>query len=174
MTATQPTTVRDRRFDGSIRKNGLSKLMRDIFVLPENKKNMEEEKIDLENGYVNIAKIIEQTAYELGVEVEGIKGRSRARKFVTARSIICFIARYTTTLSLKQIGTEISMYSPKDHSSVIHATQKAFDFIHNPDTEFIVLFERVRQRLDAHYNITFDLEDLTHMPSWYKNMLKDK
>ncbi len=163
-------TRRVHKFDG-VNNIGLSKLMVDIFALPVKQMIEKEKELSMVDGYAKMKLIVNEVALELDLPIESIKGKDRKIHNIMARSIICFITRYTTKLSLNEIGKEISIYLPKDHSSVIHATQKAFDFIHNPDHEFTVVFKRVRQRLEAHYGITFDLKDYEQMPQWYKRML---
>lgn len=167
MTATQPTTKRNKLFDGSKNRHGLSKLMLDIFSPIV----IEEPVIENKKEYKILNLIRLETALVMDMTVEQIRGNKRFRNQVTARSMIVFITRYVTDLSLKQIAKEISSSITKDHSTVIHSTNKAFDFIQNKDKNFIVPFEKVLQRIDLFYGIKIDLEDKSKMPLWYKKML---
>lgn len=173
MTATQPTTTqkRNKLFDGSKNRHGLSKLLLDIFVIPIQEKIIEETKKNLCDGYDKLDLIITETSSELNLSIEEIRSKDRHYKYIIARQIIVFLARYTTNLSLKQLGKELSIHSPKHHTSIINNTKKAFYLIHNPDKNFLEIFNRVRQRLDAHYGIVVDLDNFDKMPDWYKKML---
>lgn len=175
MTATQPTTTqkRNKLFDGSKNRNGLSKLLMDICIIPIKEKIINDKIKKSFDDYQKLKLIISETASELNIDIEKIKGKDRKNNHVTARQIIVFIVRYTTDLSLRQIAKEISIYSPKHHASIINNTKKAFYFIHTPDEDFLSIFNRIKQRLDAHYGISFDLDSHEKMPEWYRKLIKN-
>jgi len=162
---------RDHRFDGSERKNGLSKLLIDIYAKPiqERIKNEIVKMKDVQKQRFQY--IIEEVANETGITIDTIRDNKRRKEHVDARAMIVFLTRWTTNLSLSMIGKELSSHLPKDHSTVIHATKIAFNYLHAKDLQFGVSFYRIRQRLEAHYGIQFDINDHANMPTWYRNML---
>ncbi len=159
--------TRDHRFDGSKRRNGLSRLMVDTHNLmltgvPFMDRNTEASAQD-----EKIRGIIEQVCFEAGITEEQVKARKRSHEIVMARSLIFFIIRMTTDTPLKKMGKMLSNSLPKDHSTVIHGSKSAFNLIHIKDKEFGVLLYRVRQRLSGIYGIEFDLNDWGSLPKWY-------
>ena len=169
---TATTTCRSHRFDGSERKKGLSKLMIDIYAKPiqQRIKNEITKMKDIQEQRFQY--IISEVSKEMGIPIDVIRDNKRRKEHVDARAMIVFLTRWTTTLSLNEIGKEISTHLPKDHSTVIHATRIAFNYIHAKDLRFGFYFYRIRQRLEAHYGIQFDINDYTGMPKWYSNMLE--
>jgi hypothetical protein len=161
---------RNHKFDGSERRKGLSKLMVDISIpIKEIDLGIKPEDRDSDR----LQAIIEQVTSEMGLTIDQLKGKTRHPECVTGRAIAFFIARMTTDLSLIDVGRELSTYLPKHHSTVIYGVNMAFDLIQRKDKEFGVLFYRIRQRLEAHNDILFDLNDFERLPMWYKERVKE-
>lgn len=161
---------RNHKFDGSERRKGLSKLMVDI--------SLPIKEIDLgtkpeDRDFNRLQAIIEQVTSEMDLTIDQLKGKTRHPECVTGRAIVFFIARITTDLSLIDVGKELSNSLPKHHSTVIYGVNMAFDLIHRKDKEFGVLFYRIRQRLEAHNEISFDLNNFEMLPIWYRNKVKE-
>jgi chromosomal replication initiator protein len=65
--------------------------------------------------------IISETARYFGMAVDELISPNRSRTLVNARQIAMYLCRELTDLSLPRIG---SLFGGRDHSTVIHATNK--------------------------------------------------
>lgn len=167
------TSKRNHKFDGSKNRRGLSKLMVDVSIPQAARVTERVYPDDFKRDFDKLDAIIFHVCMEMNINIDKIKGLSRSQDLVMARGFVFFIARLTTKLSLKKLGREMSAHLPKDHSTVIHCTKKIFDMLHLKDGEIGLLFYRIRQRLDAHNGICFDLNDFQSLPMWYKKLAMD-
>lgn len=96
----------------------------------------EERKVDVADldSSVNqeelILKLIRSTARQFGVRVADIKGPSRRKNLVLARSIAMFLIREVTPLSLVEVGQH---FRNRDHSTVRHACEKVRNMVVKDD-----------------------------------------
>ncbi|HCC84547.1 MAG TPA: chromosomal replication initiator protein DnaA [Candidatus Pacebacteria bacterium] len=68
--------------------------------------------------------IIKTVANHFRIKQSAIRGKSRLKELVTARHIAMYLLRQELKLSLEEIG---KWFSNRDHTSVLHATQKIED-----------------------------------------------
>lgn len=102
----------------------------------------------------------------------GITQIKSMRKFVPnviARSVIIFLTRWTTTLTLKNIGRAIMNAEPLDHTTVLYSSIKVKEAIQIKDEKvFPILMKSIITLKE--YGIKVDL--IHQQPDWYKMMLK--
>ena len=70
---------------------------------------------------------LEVVAEWFDISIKDILGYRRSRNIVNARSVVAFILRNNTSMSLPEIGTLIN----RDHSSVIHAVRRIKTLVDN-------------------------------------------
>jgi chromosomal replication initiator protein len=70
---------------------------------------------------VSVPIIMAETATYFGLTIEDLTGSNRSRLLVTARQMAMYLTRELTDLSLPKIG---QAYGGRDHTTVMHATQK--------------------------------------------------
>lgn len=68
---------------------------------------------------IKSAVTLEVVAEWFDISIKDILGYRRSRNIVNARSVVAFILRNNTSMSLPEIGTLIN----RDHTSVIHAVR---------------------------------------------------
>lgn len=75
---------------------------------------------DSEKKPITIDLILEITAEYYDIDMEGLKSKSRERKFSLPRQIAMYLSRKLTDLSLVNIGNAFS----RDHSTISHGVEK--------------------------------------------------
>jgi chromosomal replication initiator protein len=70
---------------------------------------------------IAVQEIIEEVAQYFSISPEELCSASRSRQLVNARQIAMYLTRELTDLSLPRIGRA---FGNRDHSTVMHATQK--------------------------------------------------
>lgn len=76
---------------------------------------------------IKSAVTLEVVAEWFDISIKDILGYRRSRNIVNARSVVAFILRNNTSMSLPEIGTLIN----RDHSSVIHAVRRIKTLVDN-------------------------------------------
>ena len=76
---------------------------------------------------IKSAVTLEVVAEWFDISIKDILGYRRSRNIVNARSVVAFILRNNTSMSLLEIGTLIN----RDHSSVIHAVRRIKTLVDN-------------------------------------------
>lgn len=100
-----------------------------------------------------IQKVIRTTGRRFGVKVTDIRGPSRRKNTVLARSTAMFILREVTPLSLVEIG---KLFRNRDHSTVLHSCDKI--------RKEVVNNESIRELISS---ICTSL-NITMPPSWFE------
>ena len=100
-----------------------------------------------------IQKVIRTTGRRFGVKVTDIRGPSRRKNTVLARSTAMFILREVTPLSLVEIG---KLFRNRDHSTVLHSCDKI--------RKEVVANESIRELISS---ICTSL-NITMPPSWFE------
>lgn len=90
-----------------------------------------------------LEEIAKRVAAHFGVTSRELRGRSRRTTIVTARSVIVYLTRSYTNLSLKKIG---AYFGNRDHTTMLHAMRRAEDRIKN-DHEFRQAVEQLSDQL---------------------------
>ena len=76
---------------------------------------------------IKSAVTLEVVAEWFDISIKDILGYRRSRNIVNARSVVAFILRNNTSMSLPEIGTLIN----RDHTSVIHAVRRIKTLVDN-------------------------------------------
>ena len=76
---------------------------------------------------IKSAVTLEVVAEWFDISIKDILGYRRSHNIVNARSVVAFILRNNTSMSLPEIGTLIN----RDHSSVIHAVRRIKTLVDN-------------------------------------------
>jgi len=76
---------------------------------------------------IKSAVTLEVVAEWFDISIKDILGYRRSRNIVNARSVVAFILRNNTSMSLQEIGTLIN----RDHSSVIQAVRRIKTLVDN-------------------------------------------
>ena len=76
---------------------------------------------DVRDRVISVQDIIEEVARYFSISPEELCSASRSRQLVNARQIAMYLTRELTDLSLPRIGRA---FGNRDHSTVMHATQK--------------------------------------------------
>lgn len=92
---------------------------------------------------IQIADIIDQVDYEMGVRRVDLLGADRSASLFRARAAVCWLARELTPASLPQIG---AILGGRDHSSILHACRRAADMRDRDPA-----FRRLTNRLVRHF-----------------------
>jgi chromosomal replication initiator protein len=93
---------------------------------------------------IEMTDVLRAVASHFGVPVETLKGAGRAREVVVPRQIAMYLIRDLTTHSLPEVG----MFFGRDHSTVLHATQKVGEQI-GRDSEVTTHVETLKRRLQG-------------------------
>jgi chromosomal replication initiation ATPase DnaA len=75
------------------------------------------------------------------VELKDVKAKSRKTEVVIMRSLLCFLLKVRTNLSLRQIG-ERTGYD--DHTDVVHAVKRTRGWIEVSDPKLFAYYEPVK------------------------------
>jgi chromosomal replication initiator protein len=87
---------------------------------------------------ISVQDIIEEVARYFSISPEELCSASRSRQLVNARQIAMYLTRELTDLSLPRIGRA---FGNRDHSTVMHATQKITGLM----TERRVTYDQVQE-----------------------------
>lgn len=148
---------------------GLSSLISDTFMKDEMRKQEIKKEEKRMNDYRKMELIMYATIDVMKISMSILMSNRRTRVHVDARSMVFFITRYTTKLSLKQIGKHISV-TPKDHSTIIHGTEHCYNLLSIFNINFTRTFNEIKHKLEYDHAITFDLSDEETQPDWYKRL----
>lgn len=155
-------------------KRGLSQLM----VAVSLKLKSQRDKIETETVYTrDVARfniILEEVSNSMNISEELIKASGRKKFPVIARSITIFITRYTTILTLDEMGKRISSSRPKDHSTIIHACNRFMNLYEAQDEAFEEAYEPIKELLHSKHGITVDFNDVLHQPLWFQKMMAER
>ncbi len=108
----------------------------------------ENAKFDKLNDADRVLIIKKEVSRVYSVTIDAIDSRTRKRDATDARHTAIYFTSVYTGLSLKKIGLN---YGGRDHSSVIHATQK-YDDLYGKNKTFTSLSDIVKASLDNIFN----------------------
>lgn len=95
--------------------------------------------------------ILKATSDVTGVEIEKICSIGRQRAVATSRQIACYIYHrvYFMPVTLKQTAPKLFRGMKQDHSTIIHAINKAEEFM-CVEPEFRRMVKEVRENIDKY------------------------
>lgn len=93
---------------------------------------------------IEMADVLRTVADHFGVPLDALKGSGRVREVVVPRQIAMYLIRDLTGHSLPEVG----MFFGRDHSTVLHATQKVSEQL-GRDAELSQQIELLRRRLQG-------------------------
>lgn len=163
---------RHHKYNDRLKNRGLSKLLIDVYVMAELNRKVMMQKYKDRGDMEKIEKIIEVVSEEMGTPIHKIKGDKRTQVESDARHNIAFIARMTTSITLKMIGKVLSSGIPKDHSTISHGCEKVVDKLKIKDEPYTHVFISIKNKLRLKYGIEFDTENWEKFPAWYKRLLE--
>ncbi len=163
---------RNHKFDGSVNRRGLSKLLCDVFAQKETYNRqcivVAQAKTDAER----MEAIAETVVNVTGFDLEYIREAKRGMLRVDARRLIIFFGRWVTKYGTKAIGAYVSSGIRKDHATILYNTEIVVDKLKVNDEQFVEKFMEVKKRLAQNYDIVIDLENPATYPNWYKRLLQ--
>ena len=100
-----------------------------------------------EKHALNVQSIQQAVAREFGVNVEGLRSKSRTKQLTVPRQVAMFLIREFLGMQLVEIG---NAFGGRDHSTVIHSLERVETLIHQ-DATFNGRVESLRKTLsDLH------------------------
>ncbi|PYE52798.1 chromosomal replication initiator protein DnaA [Deinococcus yavapaiensis] len=93
---------------------------------------------------IEMSDVLRAVAEHYGVPIEALKGAGRIREVVVPRQIAMYLIRSMTSHSLPEIG----MFFGRDHSTVLHATQKVGEQV-GKDSELTQQIEMLKRRVQG-------------------------
>ena len=72
--------------------------------------------------------IISDVADFYGITASNILSKRRVRRYVDARTVVCYLLRYVCTMTTTEIGDVVHL----DHTSVVYHNKKAQDWLNMP------------------------------------------
>ena len=93
---------------------------------------------------IEMSDVLRVVAAHFNVPLELLKGSGRAREVVVPRQVAMYLIRDLTTHSLPEVG----MFFGRDHSTVLHSTQKVSEQL-GRDPELAQQIETLRRRLQG-------------------------
>jgi chromosomal replication initiator protein len=111
---------------------GFAELTRKSITLESAKNQLKDIFTSPKQSNVSIDNIIQVISSHFDISISDIKSKKKTKNIVYPRQLAMYIARNITEMSTTEIGES---FGGRDHSTVIHATEKIEEFKHSDPTE---------------------------------------
>lgn len=141
--------------------------MTDYFLVKE---SSEEKKKNQEiiNDRQKFITILQTVSDQTGVQVERIKEHSRFRELTIPRHMVIFLTRWSTELSMDDIGRAVINGVKLNHTTIINACKKIVEIIKLRDEKLFPMLQRIIYALRGE-GIYINLK--CEQPSWFLKMM---